>query len=38
LITLEGICWKNTRKERFCWGIQNFTGYRSENNFVGRAK
>jgi len=23
-----------TRKERFCWGISNFAGYRSENNFI----
>jgi len=29
---------KYTRKERFCRGIWNFAGYRSENNFVGSSK
>jgi len=28
----------DTRKERFCWGIYNFAGYRSENNLVGILK
>jgi len=27
-----------TRKKWFCWGIWNFAGYRSENNFVGPTK
>jgi len=26
------------RKKRFCWGIKNFAGYRSENNFIGSSK
>jgi len=28
----------DTRKQRFCWGIQNSAGYRFENNFVGSSK
>jgi len=27
-----------TWKKRFCQGFQNFTRYRSENNFVGTLK
>jgi len=27
-----------TRKERFCWDIENFTRYRSENDFVRLSK
>jgi len=35
---LKRKCNMSSRKKRFCWGISNFAGYRSENNFVRPSK